>query len=61
MEQPRKGKQWQVGMKLHLGGDAQTGLVHSLAPTAATIHDLPPELLLPGEEVGSGVTRVLGN
>ncbi|MYG64578.1 MAG: transposase [Synechococcus sp. SB0675_bin_7] len=30
MEQPRKGKQWHCGMKLHLGVDDQTGLVHSL-------------------------------
>ncbi|MCY3537856.1 MAG: transposase [Cyanobacteria bacterium MAG IRC4_bin_6] len=52
MEQPRKGKQWHLGMKLHRGVDAQTGLVHSLATTAANVHDLrPSEQLLHGEEV----------
>ena len=41
MEQPRKGKQWHLGMKLHIGVDAP-GLVHSLVPTAANVHDPRP-------------------
>ena len=52
MKQTSKGKQWHFGMKLHIGVDAQTGLVHSLATTAANVHDLrPSEQLLHGEEV----------
>lgn len=40
-------------MKAHVGVDSQTKLVHSVAATAATIHDiqvLPKRL--PGEETG---------
>ena len=52
MKQSKKGKQWHFGMKLHIGTDEQTGLVDSLATTAANVHDLrPSEQLLHGEEV----------
>ena len=52
MKQTRKGKQWHFGMKLHVGVDAQSGLVHSLATTPANVHDLTAsEELLHGEEV----------
>ena len=40
MEQPGKGKQWRFGMRLPIGVDDQTGLVHSLATSAANVHDL---------------------
>ena len=51
MKQTRKGNQWHLGMKLHVGVDDQSGLVHSLATTSATMHDLrAPEQLLHGEE-----------
>ena len=40
MKQTRKGNQWHLGMKLHVGVDAQSGLVHSQATTSATMHDL---------------------
>ena len=40
MKQTRKGNQWHLGMKLHVGVDDQSGLVHSLATTSATMHDL---------------------
>ena len=51
MKQSSKGKQWHFGMKLHIGVDDQTGLAHSLATTAANVHDLvPSEDLLQGEE-----------
>lgn len=39
MRQTRKGKQWYFGMKAHLGVDAETKLIHSLATTAANVHD----------------------
>ncbi len=52
MKQTRKGKQWHLGMKLHVGVDDQSGLVHSLATTSANGHDLTAsEQLLHGEEV----------
>ena len=52
MKQTRKGNQWRLGMKLHVGVDDQSGLVHSLATTSAKVHDLrAPEELLQGEEV----------
>ena len=33
MRQVKKGNQYHFGMKLHIGVDAKTGLVHSLATT----------------------------
>jgi len=51
MCQTRKGRQWYFGMKVHIGVDSQTGLVHSAVVTAANVHDkhaLPD--LLHGEE-----------
>jgi transposase, IS5 family len=51
MHQTRKGQQWYFGMKLHIGVDSQTGLVHSARVTAANEHDkhsIPD--LLHGEE-----------
>ncbi len=35
MKQTRKGNQWHFGMKLYVGVDDQSGLVHSLATTSA--------------------------
>jgi IS5 family transposase len=40
MHQTKKGNQWYFGMKAHIGVDAGTGYVHSLAATAANVHDL---------------------
>lgn len=51
MHQTRKGQQWYFGMKLHIGVDSKTGLVHSARVTAANEHDkhsIPD--LLHGEE-----------
>ena len=39
MHQTRKGNEWHFGMKLHIGADSQTGLVHSASVTAANVHD----------------------
>jgi len=39
MRQTRKGKQWHFGMKLHIGVDSQSGLVHSVVVTSANVHD----------------------
>jgi IS5 family transposase len=51
MHQTKKGNEWHFGMKLHIGADSQTGLVHSASVTAANVHDshqVPK--LLHGEE-----------
>jgi IS5 family transposase len=40
MHQTKKGNQWFFGMKVHLGVDAQSGLVHTVVGTAANVHDL---------------------
>ncbi len=57
MHQTRKGNQWYFGMKAHIGVDSRTKLIHSVAATAANVHDsqLLPDLLH-GEE-----TRVWGD
>jgi IS5 family transposase len=39
MHQTKKGNQWYFGMKLHIGADSKTGLVHSASVTAANVHD----------------------
>ena len=39
MHQTRKGNQWYFGMKLHIGVDSKTKLVHSAVATAANVHD----------------------
>ena len=40
MHQTKKGNSWHFGMKLHIGVDAETGLVHSLPMTAANAADV---------------------
>ena len=39
MHQTKKGNQWFFGMKGHIGVDSQTKLIHSVAATAANVHD----------------------
>ena len=40
MHQTKKGNQWHFGMKMHIGVDSETGLVHSMSTTAANVHDV---------------------
>ena len=40
MHQMKKGNQWYFGMKAHIGVDAESGLAHSLATTAANAADV---------------------
>ena len=57
MHQSKKGNQWYFGMKVHIGMDSQSGLIHSASVTAGNVHDsqeLPN--LLRGEE-----TRLYGD
>lgn len=53
MHQTKKGNQWYFGMKAHIGVDAGTGYVHSVAATGANVHDLDQITLLvrPDDEV----------
>lgn len=55
--QTKKGNQWYFGMKMHIGVDSKTKLIHAVAVTAANVHDsqLLPDLLH-GDE-----TRVWGD
>jgi IS5 family transposase len=39
MRQTKKGNQWYFGMKLHIGADSRSGVVHSADLTAANTHD----------------------
>jgi transposase, IS5 family len=39
MHQSKKGNQWYFGMKVHIGADSHTGLVHSASVTAGNVHD----------------------
>ena len=51
MHQTKKGNEWHFGMKCHIGVDDSLGLIHSLATTAANVHDIVPAgELLHGEE-----------
>ena len=52
MHQTKKGQQWYFGMKMHIGVDSRTGLVHSAVVTAANVHDKHPlpELLHGNEQ-----------
>jgi len=57
MHQTKKGNQWYFGMKAHIGVDSKTKLIHSVAVTAANVHDSQVlEDLLHGDE-----TRVWGD
>jgi transposase, IS5 family len=57
MHQTKKGKQWYFGMKAHIGVDSRTKIIHSVAVSAANIHDsLALPVLLHGKE-----TRVWGD
>lgn len=42
MHQTRKGQQWYFGMKMHIGVDSRSRLVHSAVVTAANTHDKHP-------------------
>lgn len=39
MKSTKKGNNWYFGMKLHIGVDKDSGLVHTVKATAANIHD----------------------
>lgn len=57
MHSTKKGNQWHFGMKLHIGVNSKTGIVHSATVTAANVHDSQtlPALMHGGE------TRLYGD
>ena len=51
MHQTKKGNQWYFGMKVHIGVDKYSGLIHSVETTSANVHDITRAAqLLHGEE-----------
>jgi IS5 family transposase len=51
MHQTKKGNQWHFGMKVHIGVDKDSGLIHSVETTSANVHDINRAAqLLHGEE-----------
>jgi IS5 family transposase len=40
MHSSQKGNQWHFGMKAHIGVDADSGLVHTVAGTSGNVHDI---------------------
>jgi IS5 family transposase len=57
MRQTRKGRRWYFGMKLHIGVDSKTKLIHCMTTSAANVHDANVlSQLLHGKE-----TRVYGD
>lgn len=57
MRQVKKGNQWFFGMKMHIGADEDSGVVHTLEVTPANVHDVTvADKLLHGSE-----SRVFGD
>ena len=51
MHSSKKGNQWHFGMKVHIGVDAQSGLVHTVKGTSGHVHDIiEANSLLHGDE-----------
>jgi transposase, IS5 family len=51
MHQVKKGNAWHFGMKAHIGVDSKSGLIHSVAGTAAHVADITQtHALLHGQE-----------
>jgi IS5 family transposase len=57
MHQTRKGQQWYFGMKLHIGVDSRTKLIHSMTTTPANVHDAK----VLGQLLHGNETRVYGD
>ena len=57
MHQTKKGNQWYFGMKAHIGVDSRSKLIHSVAASAANVHD--SQLL--GDLLHGDETRVWGD
>ena len=62
MRKTKKGNQWYHGMKVHIGVDAGTGIVHTVVGTAANVHDSKKavDLIRDDDEVVYGDSGYLG-
>lgn len=40
MHQTKKGNEWHLGMKLHIGAGDAFGVIHSMDTTSANVHDI---------------------
>ena len=62
MHQTKKGNEWRFGMKCHAGVDAGSGLVHTIAVTAANVHDVvvAPKLIRKDDLVVYGDSGYVG-
>ena len=62
MHQTKKGNEWRFGMKCHVGGDAHSGLAHTIMVTAANTHDITQaaNLIREDDEVVYGDSAYLG-
>ena len=62
MHQTKKGGEYHFGMKVHVGVDDRSGLIHSLSTTAANAHDITevPNLLHGEEDVFWGDAAFVG-
>ncbi len=62
MHQTKKGNQWHFGLKCHVGVDAGSGYVHSIATTAANVSDITMawQLIREDDEVVYGDSGYLG-
>ena len=60
MHQTKKGNEWRFGMKVHVGADAETGVVHSMTTTPANVHDVTEahRLLHGGEKRVGGMRGI---
>ena len=57
MHQTKKGNEWHFGMKVHIGVDSETGVVHSVSTTPANVHDVTETSRL----LHGGETQVWGD
>ena len=62
MHQTKKGNEWHLGMKVHVGVDAGSGYVHTIIGTPANMHDVSEtaNLIREDDEVVYGDFGYLG-
>ena len=63
MHQTKKGNQWYFGMKVHVGADANSGVVHTVSVTPANASDIGqlPNLLRPDDRAVFGDKGYVNN
>ena len=62
MHSTKKGNEWRVGMKCHIGVDAGSGYVHTITATAANVHDIEEahNLIREDDDVAYGDSGYVG-